>query len=142
MEHPTQPPMVITFTDAPESYDGFGTRTTAPCIGITASGKIMRQVETPAEHLEWQRDRYSSGMYMSMSSEKLAELRDLVLPNAKRVRLICPVGATSDIGGAYDNHPRAFTLSNQELHELGRDVLCEFCGAKCVPASSVSVLSR
>jgi hypothetical protein len=49
----------ITYTDAPEAYDGFGTRTLA-VVGLSRRGPV-RKVETPREHAEWQRNPGGSG---------------------------------------------------------------------------------
>lgn len=65
---------VLTFTNAPESYDGFGTRTLKPIVGIDRQGKPVRLVSTPLEHYEWQRMRYRSGLYLAASPEEWGEL--------------------------------------------------------------------
>lgn len=54
---------IMTFTDAPVAYDGFGTKT----IRVLGKrrGKEVRIVETPEEHAQWQRDRYASGLYFA-----------------------------------------------------------------------------
>jgi hypothetical protein len=54
---------IITFTDAPKAYDGFGTKTLR-VLG-KRRGKEVRIVETPEEHAQWQRDRYASGLYFA-----------------------------------------------------------------------------
>jgi hypothetical protein len=62
-------PAEWTLTDAPACYDGFGTRTARvlvlPPDGWHGNGRggPVREVETPKEHVEWQRSRYSSGLY-------------------------------------------------------------------------------
>lgn len=55
---------VKTYTTAPEAYDGFGTRT-IETIG-TFDGKEVRVIETPEEHVQWQRSRNESGMYFAV----------------------------------------------------------------------------
>lgn len=50
---------ITTYTSAPVDYDGFGTETV--CIAGVVGGKQVRKVATPAEHAEWQRNRYWSG---------------------------------------------------------------------------------
>ena len=69
---------MITITDAPESYDGFGTVTRAT-IGVTRKGAPVRQVATPAEHSEWQRMRYASGMYLRATEDRWREVADLLV---------------------------------------------------------------
>ena len=73
-------PIAITYTDAPVAYDGFGTRTVA-LMGQIASSmglRFVRKVETPAGDVEWQRNRYASGMYLSANPEQLSRVADLI----------------------------------------------------------------
>lgn len=56
-----KPATETTYTSAPPDYDGFGTVTVRDCAGVLKSGKVLREVATPAEHVEWQRNRYYSG---------------------------------------------------------------------------------
>lgn len=57
--------MATTYTNAPTDFDGFGTHTVS--IAGTYQGQNVRVVETPDEHVNWQRARYASGMYLSAS---------------------------------------------------------------------------
>jgi hypothetical protein len=66
-------PVANTYTTAPPEYDGFGSETIA-VVG-TLAGKPVRQVETPVEHIEWQRQRYGSGLYPAYT---LREFMDLI----------------------------------------------------------------
>lgn len=61
-----------THTTAPEAYDGFGTKTVAR-DHIHDSKGIVRTVETPSEHIEWQRLRYASGGHLALTDDGLAE---------------------------------------------------------------------
>ncbi len=63
---------ILTYTDAPVDYDGFGTRTLR-VVGTGPRGSV-RLVETPDLHLEWQRARYASGMYLSASESEIGRL--------------------------------------------------------------------
>lgn len=63
---------VKTYTDAPEVYDGFGTMTISKNQGKTRQG-LVRCVETPSEHLDWQRMRYGSGNYLHASQDEWDE---------------------------------------------------------------------
>lgn len=62
----------LTYTDAPTDYDGFRTHT----IRIVGKlcGKEVRLVETPTEHVNWQRARYASGMYLSANQDEWEKL--------------------------------------------------------------------
>lgn len=63
-----------TWTTAPESYDGFGTETVR-VAGTDRRGREVREVETPAAHVEWQRQRYCSGaIYMVADAREWAKL--------------------------------------------------------------------
>lgn len=57
--------LVTYFTDAPEAYDGFGTRT-LDIVGMRR-GNFFREVAIPAEHVDWQTSRYASGLYVAMT---------------------------------------------------------------------------
>lgn len=49
---------VRSWTTAPASYDGFGTRT------LSQAG-ALREVEVDPEHIAWQQGRYQSGGYLA-----------------------------------------------------------------------------
>ncbi len=55
----------VTYTDAPTDYDGFGTET-VEVLDIKTRRGMVRKVQTPKEHVGWQRGRYGSGMYYSL----------------------------------------------------------------------------
>jgi hypothetical protein len=59
--------LVPTWTSAPVDYDGFGTVTVEADCGVYC-GKPIRKVETPLKHLNWQRDRYGSGLHTAASA--------------------------------------------------------------------------
>ncbi len=63
-----------TYTDAPDRYDGFGTRTVRIIGTMTCgshAGQPVREVQTPAEHVQWQRLRYMSGLNLACTAEDL-----------------------------------------------------------------------
>jgi hypothetical protein len=64
---------MILYTDAPECYDGFGTRTLESHAG-TYGGKRVRKVEVEAQALGWQQGRYGSGLYLAAPLEQWREL--------------------------------------------------------------------
>ena len=68
---------MITYTDAPEAYDGFGTVTLA--VAGRTEKRPVRKVDTPEQHVEWQRMRYGSGMNLYATEERWAEIKDAVL---------------------------------------------------------------
>jgi hypothetical protein len=63
----------FTYTDAPDAYDGFGTRTVDHAIG-KAGNKTVRLVTTPDEHVNWQRQRYGSGSHLAAAQDEWAGL--------------------------------------------------------------------
>lgn len=63
-----------TVTNAPEAYDGFWTVTLEWAWG-TVNGLPLRVVLTPREHVEWQRERYHSGSYLSATSQRWEEIK-------------------------------------------------------------------
>jgi hypothetical protein len=64
------PLRVILVTSAPEEYDGFGTVTLAMLPWLTREGGYQyRRVSVNPEYLDWQQNRYASGM-MGFSDEE------------------------------------------------------------------------
>ena len=72
---PIAPTLVSTYTTAPVDYDGFGTETVA-VVG-TFDKKPLRHVETPVEHVEWQRMRYGSGLHCALDVEEFRKIQGL-----------------------------------------------------------------
>ncbi len=70
------------FTTAPESYDGFGTKTVtrfkARRNGLEYVANF-REVEVNVESLDWQRGRYGSGNYQCLAHHELELLFTRVL---------------------------------------------------------------
>jgi hypothetical protein len=64
------------YTTAPESYDGFGT-VTVEVVGSFLEKPVRRVAIDPA-HVQWQHDRYFSGIYTCWTEEQYIEHRDLV----------------------------------------------------------------
>jgi len=106
---------VTTYTDAPRDYDGFGSFT-ARVVGRTPRGEL-REVVTPAEHADWQRQRYLSGPYLVCHDE--ARLRQIAA--ALGVELLPPGEAArravrdalarlleESAGGLWDAGPEAW----------------------------------
>lgn len=65
----------MTWTTAPEMYDAFQTHT-CYIAGITGLGSPVRCVYTPCEHVDQQRQRYASAIYMSVDQKKWLELAE------------------------------------------------------------------
>ncbi len=61
---------MIRYTDAPESYDGFGTRTIQTLRAKRQDGResSLRVVQIDDEYDDWQRGRYASGLYQSLDT--------------------------------------------------------------------------
>lgn len=63
------------FTTAPESYDGFSTRT------VREAGRdgdqVIREVAIYPAYVDWQAGRYASGGYPCLTREELGGLRSL-----------------------------------------------------------------
>lgn len=58
----------ITYTTAPKSFDGNGTRTLRT-IGVTDLGTPVRMVCTPARYVRWQRQQYWNGIVYMTADE-------------------------------------------------------------------------
>jgi xanthine/CO dehydrogenase XdhC/CoxF family maturation factor len=66
---------LTTYTDAPEAYDyGYSTDTGVRIpLQCGARTVTVREVATPEDMVTYQRDRYSSGMYMVLDFAGLLE---------------------------------------------------------------------
>ncbi len=69
------PPTVLRYTDAPEAYDGFGTRTIDPNAGVDKNGRVIRLVAIEEAHRVWQVSRYESGAYVVILKEELVTFK-------------------------------------------------------------------
>lgn len=76
---------IRTYTDAPSSCDGFGTETEEDRAGEGPRGTI-RTVLTPKEHVQRQRDRYSSAEYIHASDEQFDLACRAPFPLVKRTQ--------------------------------------------------------
>lgn len=65
---------LIVYTTAPESYDGFGTKTLEVTDYIDDKGKPVRKVEIPFKNIEWQKNRYLSGNYAPFEEDKFNDI--------------------------------------------------------------------
>jgi hypothetical protein len=54
---------VLLYTTAPGEYDGFGTQTLDADTGRDNRGMVVRLVSVKPEHLDWQQQRYASGLH-------------------------------------------------------------------------------
>lgn len=60
---PQPPASTEMYTSAPEAYDGFGTKTLAVVGRDRQSGNPVRKVAVENDHMDWQTQRYGSGMH-------------------------------------------------------------------------------
>lgn len=67
----------ITYTDAPQDYDGFGTHTLETLEIHTRRGPV-RKVQTPKENVNWQRNRYGSGCCYALNEEQFQNSKHLM----------------------------------------------------------------
>jgi hypothetical protein len=68
--------VAIRVTNAPESYDGFGTCTIEVLPLVPAQGRPpYRRVAIRADALNWQTQRYQSGLYPALDKQTFAEWR-------------------------------------------------------------------
>jgi len=86
------PEFYDTITCAPEAYDSFGTETIEILGKTKRRGRAVRLVRTPAQHVEWQRMRYSSGLHLSMDISRAEDAKLFYTPMdaeawAKEVRV-------------------------------------------------------
>lgn len=67
----------VRYTNAPEAYDGFGTKTLR-VVGTDKRDRPIREVSIEPDHFKWQSMRYRSGMHPCWTREQLGELQDLL----------------------------------------------------------------
>ena len=68
-----EPESDIYYTNAPEAFDGFGTKTIGTTEYQTNNGKPIRKISITPKNYEWQSQRNSSGMYITLSETDFAE---------------------------------------------------------------------
>jgi hypothetical protein len=68
--------VAVRVTNAPEPYDGFGTRTIEVLPVVPAQGRQpYRRVAIRSDALDWQTQRYQSGIYPVLDERTFAEWR-------------------------------------------------------------------
>ena len=68
--------VVVRVTNAPEPYDGFGTHTIEVLPLVPAQGRPpYRRVAIRSDALDWQTQRYQSGLYPVLDERTFAEWR-------------------------------------------------------------------
>jgi len=68
--------VAVRVTNAPEPYDGFGTRTIEVLPLVPARGRPpYRRVAIRSDALNWQTQRYQSGLYPVLDEQTFAEWR-------------------------------------------------------------------
>ena len=68
--------VVVLVTNAPEPYDGFGTRTRAILPLVPTLGRPpYRRVAIRPDPIDWQTMRYKSGLYPVLDEQTFAEWR-------------------------------------------------------------------
>jgi hypothetical protein len=75
---------VVAVTTAPKAYDGFGTITLAPAY---LGDRDARLVLIREEHCNWQRGRYSSGMYSCCTEDGVSHYDESMLTEELYKRL-------------------------------------------------------
>jgi len=121
---------LIYFTDAEESYDGFGTRT-VEIVGEGRKGRPIRKVSIDPDHETWQLTRYSSGLNFSVPEDQWEADKDLYLKKMQTfdAYVADKVAADPDASVAYANI--LADLVRQEeggtpvIKRVGRDAVVE-----------------
>jgi hypothetical protein len=67
---------IIAYTDASESYDGFGTKTIEVTKYKNKRGENVRKIKVEEPNLDWQTSRYSSGNRSFMTEEEFNKYKD------------------------------------------------------------------
>jgi DNA polymerase III subunit beta len=82
---PDSPEPGCTFyvTNAPEAYDGFGTKTIRPNVGKDRNGKFWRMIQVRDEHTNWQWGRNASGNNVTVELSDFYKNRELYAPEPK-----------------------------------------------------------
>lgn len=109
---------VIIYTDAPESFDGFGTFTLDTGYGETAKGPI-RQAAVHQDYLDWQTARYGSGMYLAVPPEEFEEIKDL-MESQKARKTAAPQPASVEAPPTTYTYASHIPLDDYQLEGLGK----------------------
>ncbi len=81
-DDPRRVSRVEIYTTAPAEYDGFGTHT-LETLGDTKYGQPLRKVSVRSDFIEWQTQRYLSGMYAAMGQADYDALKDIIMAHAE-----------------------------------------------------------
>lgn len=83
LRKPVQEKTVKMYTNAPEDYDGFGTKTVGTAGFMKQYGQKfpVRIVETPEKDFKWQQSRYLSGMFMAATEEDFPKYKSMIEPS-------------------------------------------------------------
>ena len=67
---------IIFYTNAPESYDGFGTRTIEITDFLDQRKNPIRKISIPESAITWQKNRNSSGMNITLDETEFEKFKD------------------------------------------------------------------
>jgi hypothetical protein len=87
MEKKERQEMYETFyTNAPESYDGFGTKTVGKTDYVDYKGNPVRKIEIAKKNIDWQKQRNSSGNNSTLNEIEWEELKDTIFKKAEPIQ--------------------------------------------------------
>lgn len=78
-----EPGCTFYITNAPECYDGFGTKTVRPNVGTDRNGKPWRIIQVVDIHTNWQYGRNASGNNVTVELSDFYKHRALYAPDPK-----------------------------------------------------------
>ena len=78
-----EPGCTFYITNAPEAYDGFGTKTVRPNVGTDRNGKFWRMIQVQDIHTNWQYGRNASGNNVTIEVSDFYKHRELYAPEPK-----------------------------------------------------------
>ena len=67
---------IIFYTNAPEAYDGFGTKTIEITDYLDQRKKPIRKISIPESAITWQKNRNSSGINITLDETEFEKFKD------------------------------------------------------------------
>jgi hypothetical protein len=90
--------LIIGFTSAPESYDGFGTKTISDSGYLDDKGKKAREISIPEKNYDWQTLRYKSGNYGFFTKEEFDKYKGSIFVKPTENKLSGVIFSTDEKG--------------------------------------------
>lgn len=88
---------IIFYTNAPESYDGFGTKTLEITNYIDQRKNPVRKISVPERAVVWQKNRNSSGMNVTIEADEFDNVKDIYFKRQSEIKEVNPFVKPEDL---------------------------------------------